>query len=71
MVYGYNPFRGTEQFYDCVLPQDETAPITYWLRDQTGVNFVDVKMPDGHVIRSLTGETAKIYIERGGCELPS
>lgn len=54
MSYGYDPHRGTEQFCDCELPMDRTAPITYWLRDITGMNFVDALLPDGHVIRSVT-----------------
>lgn len=70
MIYGYDPYRGAEQFYDCDLPGDRTAPVTFWLRDHAKQNFVDVKMPDGHVIRAIYGETVDMYVERGGSVLP-
>lgn len=70
MPYGYDPFRGTEQFYDCELPVDRTAPITFWLRDETKLPFADVQMPDGHIIRAIYGATVDLYVERGGRVLP-
>ena len=68
--YGYNPHQGTEQFYDCEPPTDSTAPITFWMRDNAKLHFVDVRMPDNHVIRSIAGETVAIYVARGGVVLP-
>ena len=56
--YGYDPLKGTEQFYDCELPTQTTAPITRWLRDVAKINFHDFRLPDGHVIRAITPETA-------------
>lgn len=70
MTYGYAPFKGTEQFYDCQLPLERTAPISFWMREHAGFHAVDVAMPDGHVIRALSPETAAIYVERGGTILP-
>ena len=70
MDCGYDPYRGTEQFYDCELPDNCTAPITHWLRDHAGQDFVDVRMPDGHIIRSVYGETVDMYCIRGGKVLP-
>ncbi|MGL4640555.1 MAG: hypothetical protein ACRCVX_12610 [Shewanella sp.] len=70
MSYFYNPYQGIEQFYDCNLPANNTAPVSHWLRDFTGEHFVDVKMPDGHVIRSIFGESVEIYVARGGSVLP-
>jgi len=70
MEYGYNPHRGLEQFYDCELPAETTAPITFWMRDNAKQDFVDVKMPDGHVIRSIYGDTANMYVQKGGMVLP-
>lgn len=70
MAYGYDPFSGIEQFYDCKLPMDRTAPITFWMRDHAGFHAVDVAMPEGNVVRAITTQTAQIYIERGGVVLP-
>ena len=70
MAYGYDPYRGTEQFYDCELPAKNTAPITFWMRDHAKQDFVDVEMPDGHVIRAVYGEVADMYVQRGGQVLP-
>jgi hypothetical protein len=68
--YGYDPRMGCEQFYNCELPDDKTAPITLWLRDHANHHFLDVKMPEGHVIRAIYGETLKYYVGRGGIVLP-
>lgn len=54
MSYGYDLHQGGEQFYNCVLPEDRTAPITYWLRDMTGLHFLDVRLTDGHIVRAVT-----------------
>ena len=70
MAYGYDPYRGTDQFYDCALPTDRTAPITFWMRDNANQDFVDVKMPDGHIVRSIFGETVDMYVGNGGVVLP-
>ena len=70
MQYGYDPYRGTEQFYDCDLPNDRTAPISHWMRDNAGYHAVDVKMPEGHIIRAISIETAQCYVARGGIILP-
>lgn len=56
--YGYDPHKGSEQFYNCNLPADRTAPITRWLREATKLDFGDYLLPDGHVIRAITPETA-------------
>lgn len=66
MTYGYNPYRGTDQFYDCDLPYNSTSPITFWLRDNAKQEFFDVKMPDGHIIRAIYGQTVGMYVDRGG-----
>lgn len=66
----YDPYRGVEQFHDCDLSADRTAPITFWLRDNAKQDFVDIKMPDGHIIRAVYGETADMYTIRGGTVLP-
>lgn len=69
-MHTYDPYRGTEQFYDCQIPVDATAPITFWMRDYAKQDFRDVKMPDGHVVRAIYGETVEIYVKRGGVILP-
>lgn len=67
MTYGYDPFRGVEQFYDGDVPSKEyTAPLTHWLRDTTKLDFVDISMPDGHVIRAITKDVAENYERQGG-----
>jgi hypothetical protein len=53
----YDPHKGVEQFYDCELPPNHTAPITHWLRDSTGLHFLDVRLPDGHIVRAVTQDT--------------
>lgn len=68
--YGYNPYAGTEQFYDCELPTDRTAPISFWMRDHAGFHAVDVAMPEGNIVRAISPETAALYVERGGNILP-
>ena len=70
MTYGYDPFRGIEQFYDCELPIDRTAPISFWMRDHAGFHAVDVAMPEGNIVRSISPETADLYVSRGGSILP-
>ena len=56
--YGYNPHKGTEQFYDCGVPAEYTAPLTRWLRDTTEADMGDYRLPDGHVIRAITPDCA-------------
>lgn len=56
--YGYDPHQGVEQFNEAP-PADATAPVTYWLRDMTSMDFVDVAMPDGHVIRAIGRDVAE------------
>ena len=68
--YGYDPHKGTEQFYDCDLPNDRTAPISYWMRDNAGFHAVDVAMPEGNIVRAISPETASLYVARGGKVLP-
>lgn len=70
MPYGYDPHRGTEQFYNCELPIDRTAPITFWMRDHAHFHAVDVAMPEGNIVRAISLETAEIYTARGGKVLP-
>jgi hypothetical protein len=70
VTYGYDPYRGTEQFYDCDLPTDRTAPITFWMRDRAKFDAVDVAMPEGNIVRSISRDTAALYVERGGVVLP-
>jgi hypothetical protein len=40
------------------------------MRDHAGFHAVDVAMPEGNVVRSISNETAAIYLARGGVVLP-
>lgn len=70
MTYGYDPHRGTEQFYDCELPTDRTAPISFWMRVHAGYHAVDVVMPAGNIVRAISPDVAAIYVAKGGSVLP-
>lgn len=70
MTCGYDPHRGTEQFYNCELPADRTAPITFWMRDHAKFDAVDVAMPEGNIVRAISRDLAASYVERGGSILP-
>lgn len=71
MAYGYDPHRGTEQFYNCDLPAARTAPITFWMRDHARFDAVDVSMPAGNIVRAISRDLAdNVYTPRGGIILP-
>jgi hypothetical protein len=64
MTYGYDPYQGVDQFYNDTAQKNITAPITRWLRDQTKLDFIDVRLPDGHVVRAITRDCyLKAYSE--------